>query len=139
MEIPTAINNRARSQVADDDGRRVGGRVGFDGALEAGLVEHHLAALHVASGAGAANVDQAVERADGQRPAGAVAERSMRFIDHTMRLRARLVHRTGVRGTGGTVRRALRCILLANSSRWNDKFSRFLRSIQWCQRIISQK
>lgn len=88
MEIPTAINNRARGQVADDDGRRVGGRVGFDGALEAGLVERHLAALHVALDAGAANVDPAVERAHGQRPAGAVAERSMHSIDQTIRLRA---------------------------------------------------
>ena len=50
---------------------------------------------------GAADVNPAVERAHGQRPADAVAERSMRSIGQTMQLPARFVQRTGVWRTEG--------------------------------------
>ena len=71
------IEKLARDQVeepcdarpmADDDGRRVGGGVGFDDAIEPGLVERDLAAAHVAPGAGAADVNPAVERSHARSP-----------------------------------------------------------------------
>ena len=57
--------------MAHDDGRGVGGGVLGDDAIEASLVDRHLAAGDVAPGAGAADVDPAVERTHSVAPEGA--------------------------------------------------------------------
>ena len=76
--------------MADHDRRGVGGSVSGDDAVEPGLVERDLAAVRVVPGAGAANVDPAVERAHG-RGAAIWAEGR---IGQTMRPHAALVHQT---------------------------------------------
>lgn len=125
---------RVRRGMADD-GRGVGGTVAGDHAVEPGLVDFYLAVGHVAPGTDAADVDPAAECAHGR----VRAMRRMRSIDQTMRSCARPVHRTGVRCTGGVDRRALRPILLVDSSRETDKFNLTSGNIQWCQRNISHK
>ena len=49
--------------MADHDRRRIGGSVRRHDAIEPILVEAHVVALHVAPGAGTADVDPPVERA----------------------------------------------------------------------------
>ena len=63
-------------RVAHDDGRGVGCGMLGNNAVEAGLVDRHLAAGDVAPGAGAADVDPAVERAHA-RPQFALMARGM--------------------------------------------------------------
>ena len=66
--LDPGVGWRVGFRVAHHDRRRVGGGVLGDDAIEASLVDHHLAAGDVAPGAGAADVDPAVECAHARPP-----------------------------------------------------------------------
>lgn len=90
-------------RVADDDGRRVGGGVGFDDAVEPGLVERDLAAAHVAPGASVADVNPAVERAHGPGDAGDAGDAFHR-PDYALPCAACALDRSPVYGRGRLAR-----------------------------------
>ena len=107
--VDPGVSRRVGLGMADHHRRRVGRGVRGDDAIESILVEAHVGPLHVAPGAGAADVDPAVERAHRALPSGVrrgalrvgwwVGEEAFRaFMAQTMPHARSPVHRTMFRG-----------------------------------------